>query len=325
MPCWFSTASPQTSIFAPPNPVTGKPGWWEHYVGAGKAINTNRYYVICANVLGGSMGSYGPKSLKDGKALGLDFPLITIHDMVRAQALLLEQLGIERLAAVVGGSMGGMQALSFAIHFPEKTRAVLAIATSARHSAQNIAFHEIGRQAIMVDSDWLKGRYYDERRFPAKGLAVARMAAHVTYLSDAGLQEKFGRGLQDRASLGYGFEADFKVESYLRYQGSAFVQRFDPNSYFYITRAMDYFDITDGSFVNLSENLRKCQNVRFGVISFSSDWLFSPEESRHIVRALNAVGAPVSYAEIQTDLGHDAFLLPNVQFESVMRGFMESL
>jgi homoserine O-acetyltransferase len=303
------------------HPVTGKPGWWEALIGPGKPIDTNHFFVIATNVLGGCMGSYGPKSInpETGKPFGLDFPLVTITDMVRAQALLLDSLGITQLFSVLGGSMGGMITLAWAALFPERVFSAIAIATSAKHSAQNIAFHEIGRQSIMIDPDWCGGRYYDERKFPAKGLSVARMAAHVTYLSENALHRKFGRTLQDRTQISFGFEADFQVESYLRHQGAAFVDRFDANSYFYITRAMDYFDLTQhGGLTNYFVGT----STRFLVISFSSDWLFPVMESRSIVRALNAVAANVSYAEITTDKGHDAFLLDEPEFFDAVRGFL---
>ena len=304
------------------HPVTGKSGWWELLVGPGKVIDTNRFFVIATNVLGGCMGSFGPKSMNPAtaKPYGLEFPVVTITDMVRAQALLLDKLGIDQLFSVLGGSMGGMITLAWAALFPERVFSAVPIATSARHSAQNIAFHEIGRQSIMIDPDWCGGRYYDHRKFPSKGLSVARMAAHVTYLSENALHRKFGRTLQDRERVSYGFEADFKVESYLRYQGASFVDRFDANSYFYITRAMDYFDLTEnGGLVERFLNTK----TRFLVISFSSDWLFPSSESRSIMRALNAVAANVSFAEIATDKGHDAFLLDEPEFFAAMRGFIE--
>lgn len=304
------------------HPVTGKPGWWETLIGPGKPVDTDRYYVIATNVIGGCMGSFGPKSINPatGKPYGLDFPVITISDMVRAQALLIDYLGINRLFAVIGGSMGGMVTLAWAALFPARVHSAIPIATAARHSAQNIAFHEIGRQSIMVDPDWCNGRYLDERKFPVKGLSVARMAAHVTYLSESALHRKFGRSLQDRERVSYGFEADFQVESYLRYQGAAFVERFDPNAYFYITRAMDYFDLTHtGSLSHTFKGTR----TRFLVVSFSSDWLFPTSDSRAIVKALNAVAANVSFAEITTDKGHDAFLLDVPEFFAIVRGFLE--
>ncbi len=303
------------------HPVTEKPGWWESIIGLGKPLDTDRFFIIATNVIGGCMGSFGPKSTNPatGKPYGLDFPVVTIADMVRAQALLIDYLQIDQLFCVLGGSMGGMVTLTWAALYPERVFSAVAIATSARHSAQNIAFHEIGRQSIMVDPDWCNGRYYDERKFPVKGLSVARMAAHVTYLSESAMHRKFGRTLQDREQVSFGFEADFQVESYLRHQGATFVERFDANSYFYITRAMDYFDLTENGglksyFVN--------SKVRFLVISFSSDWLFPPSESRLIVRALNAVAANVSFADITTDKGHDAFLLDVPEFFVNLSGFI---
>lgn len=308
---------------ASPHPVTGKPGWWEHLVGEGKAVDTSRYFVICSNVIGGCMGSFGPKTIDPatGMAYALTFPVITISDMVRAQAALIDQLGIKQLMAVVGGSMGGMQALEWAASYPDSLRACMPIATAARHSAQNIAFHEIGRQAVMADPDWCGGDYQAAGRYPAKGLAVARMTAHVTYVSEMALAQKFGRKLQDREAIGFGFEADFQVESYLRYQGAAFVERFDPNSYLYITRAMDYFDLARDHGGKLAA-VFAASPVRFCLVSFSSDWCFASDESRFIVRALNAAGAMVSFTEITTDKGHDAFLLDVPELASVVTGFL---
>jgi len=302
------------------HPVTGKPGWWEMLIGPGKPIDTDRFFVIATNVLGGCMGSFGPKSVDPvtGKPYGLHFPVVTIADMVRAQALLIDALGIHQLFSVLGGSMGGMMALAWATLFPERVFSAVPIASSARHSAQNIALHEIGRQSIMVDPDWHEGRYLEAGTFPVKGLSVARMAAHVTYLSEEALHRKFGRSLQNRDQLSFGFEADFQVESYLRYQGAAFVERFDANSYFYITRAMDYFDLTQGGLAQRFKGTK----TRFLVVSFSSDWLFPTSESRTIVRALSAVAANVSFAEITTDKGHDAFLLDEPEFAAIVRGFL---
>lgn len=307
---------------ASPHPVTGKPGWWESLIGEGKALDTSRFFIIAANVIGGCMGSFGPKSINPatGKPYGLDFPVVTITDMVRAQALLLDHLGIKQLFSVIGGSMGGMVALAWAALYPERVFSAIPIATSARHSAQNIAFHEIGRQAIMVDQNWCDGRYYDKRKIPVKGLSVARMAAHVTYLSENALRRKFDRTLQDREQVSFGFEADFQVESYLRYQGAAFVERFDACSYFYITRAMDYFDLTQNGGLT---HYFKDTTIRFLIISFSSDWLFPTSESRVIVRALNSVAANVSFAEITTDKGHDAFLLDEPEFYTSVHGFIQ--
>ena len=314
---------------ADPNPVTGKPGWWEMMVGPGRPVDTDRYFVICANVIGGCMGSAGPKEInpQTGAPWGLNFPVLTIRDMVRAQKRLVESFGVEQLFAVVGGSMGGMQALEWAVSYPESVFAVAPIATAARHSAQNIAFHEVGRQAIMADPDWRRGAYLADGVRPERGLAVARMAAHITYLSEAALHRKFGRNLQDRAAPKYGFEAEFQVESYLRYQGAAFVERFDANSYLYITRAMDYFDIAADHGGVLADAFRpggKTTPVRFCLVSFSSDWLFPTLESRTIVHALNAAGANVSFVEIETDKGHDAFLLDEPEFLQVMWGFLDA-
>jgi homoserine O-acetyltransferase len=306
------------------HPVTGKSGWWQLMIGPGLPLDTERYFVICANVLGGCMGTTGPVSLNPatGEPFGLGFPVITIGDMVRLQALLLDHLGIERLFCVIGGSMGGMQVLEWAARYPERVFSAVPIAASARHSAQNIAFHEVGRQAIMADPDWQGGDYLRTNRRPTRGLSVARMAAHITYLSEAALHRKFGRTLQDRARLSYGFDADFQVESYLRHQGISFVDRFDANSYLYITRAMDYFDLA-GSHNGVLANAFDGATTRFCVISFSSDWLFPTAESRELVRALNAVAANVSFCEIQTDRGHDAFLLDEPELHRVLAGFLE--
>jgi homoserine O-acetyltransferase len=309
------------------HPLTGKPGWWDRMIGPGKPIDTDRFHVICANVIGGCMGSTGPASLApDGQPYAMRFPVITIRDMVRAQVALLDGLGIERLHAVVGGSMGGMQALSLAANFPDRAARVLAIATTTRHSAQNIAFHEVGRQAVMADPDWQEGDYYGTGRAPDKGLSVARMAAHITYLSESGLTEKFGRNLQDRpdgtkGAKSFGFDADFQVESYLRYQGSGFTQRFDANSYLYITRAMDYFDIAEEHGGKLADAFAGTK-ARFCLVSFDSDWLYPTTESRHVVHALNAAGAAVSFVEPSAPFGHDSFLLDVPALDRVVKGFL---
>jgi homoserine O-acetyltransferase len=307
------------------HPVTGKPGWWNFAVGPGKAINTDRYFVICANVLGGCMGTTGPGEIDPAtsKPYGLSFPLVTIRDIVRTQALLLDSLGIEQLLCVVGGSMGGMQALQWAASYPERVHTVMPIATGARHSAQNIAFHEVGRQAIMADPDWRGGEYGTQKVSPAKGLAVARMAAHVTYLSEAALQRKFGRELQDRDAVSFGFDADFQIESYLRHQGMTFVDRFDANSYLYMTRAMDYFDLAADYGGVLAEAFRDAK-ARFCLVSFTSDWLFPTVENKRVAHALNASGASVSFVEIESDRGHDAFLLDEPELHEVMSGFLGS-
>ncbi len=307
-----------------PHPITGKDGWWQLMIGPGRPLDTERYFVICANVLGGCMGTTGPVETDPatGRPYGLAFPVITIGDMVRVQALLLDQLGIERLFCVLGGSMGGMQVLEWAARYPGRVFSAVPIASAARHSAQNIAFHEVGRQAIMADPDWQGGNYLRTGRRPTRGLSVARMAAHITYLSEAALHRKFGRQLQDRTGISYGFEADFQVESYLRHQGITFVDRFDANSYLYITRAMDYFDLAASYEGVLANAFRGCA-TRFCVISFSSDWLFPTPESRELVRAMTAVAANVSFCEIGTDRGHDSFLLDEPEFHRVLAGFLD--
>ncbi len=307
------------------HPVTGKPGWWETLVGPGKPVDTDRFFVICPNILGGCMGSTGPASLNPatGQPYGLDFPVITIGDMVEAQARLIDHLGIGQLFAVVGGSMGGMQVLEWAARYSDRVFAAVPIATAAWHSSQNIAFHEVGRQAVMADPDWCRGRYIAEGKVPRNGLAVARMAAHITYLSEEALHRKFGRSLQDRSQLTFSFNADFQVESYLRHQGSSFVDRFDANSYLYITRAMDYFDVRSERGDVLADAFRGTK-TRFCVVSFTSDWLYPTKESRSIVHALNAVAANVSFVEIESDKGHDAFLLEEVEFLTTVRGFINA-
>ena len=304
------------------HPLTGKPGWWERMVGPGQPIDTDRYHVICANVIGSCLGSTGPASIaSDGAPYAMRFPVITIRDMVRGLVGLLDVLRIERLHAVVGGSMGGMQALSLVANWPERAERVLVIASTSRHSAQNIAFHELGRQAIMADPNWRQGDYYGSDT-PDNGLAVARMAAHITYLSEDGLTAKFGRNLQDRPEKTFGFDADFQVESYLRYQGSGFTRRFDANSYLYITRAMDYFDLAEDHGGSLAQAFAGSP-ARFCLVSFDSDWLYPTAESRHIVHALNAAGAPVSFVELSAPFGHDSFLLDVPALDRVVKGFVE--
>lgn len=307
------------------HPITGKPGWWDIMVGPGKPIDTERFFVICSNVLGGCMGSTGPASInpKTGAPYGLDFPVITVGDMVEAQARLIDYLGIDQLFAVVGGSMGGMQVVEWASRFKDRVFAAVPIATTAWHSSQNIAFHEVGRQAVMADPNWQSGNYYATDKVPRNGLAVARMAAHITYLSEEALHRKFGRSLQDRSEKTFSFNADFQVESYLRHQGSSFVDRFDANSYLYITRAMDYFDLREGRGSVLADAFRGTQ-TRFCVVSFTSDWLYPTRESRRIVQALNAVAANVSFVEIESDKGHDAFLLNEPTFHATVRGFLNA-
>ena len=305
------------------NPITRKDGWWNYALGPDKDIDTNKYFVIAANVIGGCMGSFGPSDVnpKTKKPYGTNFPVITINDMVNAQYNLLEYFKIEKLFCVIGGSMGGMQVLQFVSNFPNKAHTAIPIACTASHSAQNIALNELGRQSIMADSNWQDGFYEEQNKQPDKGLAVARMAAHITYLSKAGLQEKFGRKLQERDDLKFSFDADFQIESYLRYQGSVFVDRFDANSYLYITRAMDYFDLTKKFGGNLSKAFEK-SNTKFFIISFTSDWLYPTSENREIVIALNAIGKDVGFVEITSDKGHDSFLLDVPDFLNTVRNFL---
>ena len=307
------------------HPVTGKLGWWDTMVGPGKPIDTNRFFVICANVVGGCMGTTGPGDIDPatGEPYGPKFPVVTIRDMVRAQAMLLDALGIEQVLCVLGGSMGGMQVLQWAASYPDRIFSAMPIATAARHSAQNIAFNEVGRQAIMADPEWRGGNYAVSGNSPSKGLAVARMAAHITYLSETALQRKFGRLLQDREALSFGFDADFQIESYLRHQGMTFVDRFDANSYLYITRAMDYFDLAADYGGVLAEAFRGSK-TRFCLVSFTSDWLFPTSENKRIAHALNAAGANVSFVEIASDRGHDAFLLDEPELFDTIRGFLSS-
>ncbi|MBV1796234.1 homoserine O-acetyltransferase [Siccirubricoccus sp. G192] len=312
---------------AEPQPLTGRAGWWDSLVGPGKPLDTDRFFVVCANVLGGCMGSTGPREeMTDpeghplGRPWGTDFPNITVRDMVRAQKRLVEHLGIARLLGVIGGSMGGMQVLEWAATYPEAVYAAAPIATAAHHSAQNIAFHEVGRAAIQADPDWRGGEYWRDGRVPAQGLSVARMVAHITYLSEQALTRKFGRKLRGASALTF-LEDVFEVESYLRHQGSTFVRRFDANSYLTITRAMDYFDLAADHGGDLAAAFRGTA-TRFFVASFSSDWLFPTSESRALVRALNAAAANVSFVEIASDKGHDAFLLDEPDFHRALGGFL---
>ncbi|MEM6666889.1 MAG: homoserine O-acetyltransferase [Pseudomonadota bacterium] len=309
---------------AAPNPVTGRPAWWPRMIGPGLPVDTDKFFVIGANALGGCMGTTGPASPgPDGEPWGTRFPVITIADMVRAQRALIDELGIESLFAVMGGSMGGMQVLEWEVQAPDRVYAAVPIATAARHSAQNIAFYEIGRQAIMSDPDWRGGAYLAEGTRPDRGLAIARMAAHVTYVSEDALKRKFDRGLQDRDSASFSFDADFQIESYLRYQGRSFTDRFDANSYLYVTRAMDYFDLAAAHGGRVADAFAGSP-VRFCLFSFSSDWHYTPKEGREIARALIAAGTEVSHLEIETDKGHDAFLLEEPGFESALNGFLEA-
>jgi homoserine O-acetyltransferase len=301
-----------------------KPGWWDNMVGPGKGIDTDKYFVICSNILGSCMGSTGPCTINPKTVLpyGLDFPVVTIGDMVKAQKALIDHLGITKLLAAVGGSIGGMQLLEWCIRYPEMVTAGIPLATTTRHSALAIAFNEVGRQAIMADPKWNGGNYYFGPK-PNMGLAVARMIGHITYLSDESMRHKFGRRLQDKSDFSFNFDADFQVESYLRYQGKKFVERFDANSFLYITKAADYFDIRkkygNGSAVKAFSKTA----AKFLVVSFTSDWLYPTYQSRSMVKAMKKNGLDVSFCEIEAEWGHDAFLLSNERLTTLVRGFLE--
>ncbi|HLH18162.1 MAG TPA: homoserine O-acetyltransferase [Bryobacteraceae bacterium] len=305
------------------SPETGKPGWWDNMIGPGKGFDTNRYFVLCSNVLGGCRGTTGPASINPatGCPYAMSFPVITIGDMVRLQKMLIDSLGIRRLLAVAGGSMGGMQALQWAVDYPDAVAAAIPIASTVRHSAQQIAFNEVGRQAIMADPDWRGGNYYGGPP-PARGLAVARMVGHITYMSDDSMREKFGRRLRGKENFGFDFDVDFEVESYLRYRGSQFVNRFDANSYLYITKAMDYFDLTAGR-GSIAAALDPAQ-ARFLVISFSSDWLYPSYQSQEMVRALRSRNHDVAYVELESNYGHDSFLVDVAEQSALVAGFLAS-
>jgi homoserine O-acetyltransferase len=302
-----------------------KPGWWEYMVGPGKGIDTEHFFVICINILGSCMGSTGPASPNPhtGQPYALDFPMVTIGDMVRAQKVLLDHLGVARLHAVVGGSVGGMQALEWCVRYPRMVKASVLLATTTRHSALAIAFNEVARQAIMADPNWCQGQYYGKAK-PDMGLAVARMIGHVTYLSDESMRLKFGRRLKDKTDFSFNFDADFQVESYLRYQGAKFVERFDANSLLFITKAADYFDLEreygEGSLVNAFARAQ----CRFLVISFSSDWLYPTYQSRDMVQAMKKNGLDVSFCEVEAQWGHDAFLIPNPRLTKLLKGFLSN-
>ena len=306
-----------------PHPVTGKDGWWNHMIGPNKPIDINKFFIICPNLIGSCMGSFSAKSMKeDNEAYALNFPVVTISDMVDACKLLLDNLEIDNLYAAIGASMGGMCALDWLIKYSNITSHIFAIATSIEHSAQNIAFHEIGRQAIIADENFCEGNYIKEKKFPVKGLSIARMIAHMTYLSEKKLEDKFGRDLQNKEKITYGFNADFQIESYLRYKGMSFVDRFDPNSYLYITRAMDYFDLNEKiTNTDLSQS-----DTSLFVVSFTSDWLFPTIASKKIVTSFSGKKGvdKISFLEIESDKGHDSFLLPNKEFEMSVKGYLEN-
>jgi len=301
-----------------------KPGWWDIMVGPGKGIDTDRYFVICSNILGSCMGSTGPCSIDPitNSPFGLNFPMVTIGDMVKAQKALLDHLGVEKVLTVVGGSIGGMQVLEWCMRYPDRVVSAIPLATTTRHSALAIAFNEVARQAIMSDPNWNKGNYYEGPR-PDTGLAVARMIGHITYLSDEAMRHKFGRRLQGKDYFSFNFDADFQVESYLRHQGIKFVERFDANAFLYITKAADYYDLSSlhggGSAVEAFSKARS----RFLVVSFTSDWLYPTYQSRSMVQAMKKSGLDVSFCEIEAEWGHDAFLLPSKRLSALIRGFLE--
>ena len=303
-----------------------KPGWWDIMVGPGKGIDTDKYFVICSNILGSCMGSTGPAAIDaaTGKAYGAGFPMITIGDMVRAQKILVDHLGINRLLAVVGGSIGGMQVLEWCVRYPDRVAGAVALASTCRHSALAIAFNEVARQSIMADPNWRGGHYYDGPR-PGMGLAIARMIGHITYLSDESMRLKFGRRLQNKSALSFEFGADFQVESYLQYQGNKFIERFDANSFLYITKAADYFDLArehgSGSLVKAFSRT----SARFLVVSYTSDWLYPTYQSKEMVTAMKKNNLDVSFCEIEAQWGHDAFLLPNEKLDHLMAGFLRSI
>ena len=303
-----------------------KPGWWDDCIGPGKAFDTDTFFVVCSNVLGGCSGSTGPAHVDPatGRPYGMRFPVVTIGDMVRAQVRLIDHLGIEQLLCVAGGSMGGMQALEWAAHHPQRLKAAIPIATTAHHSPMLIALSEVGRQAIYADPAWNNGDYYDAALKPDAGLAVARMVGHITYLSEASMQQKFGRRLQDQVRYGYEFRSEFQVESYLKYKGDNFTRRFDANSYLYVTKAMDYFDLSAET-GSVAAAFANSAHVRFLVLSFTSDWLYPSYHSKALVSALTAAGADVTYLDVQSSWGHDAFLLEVGTMTKLLRGFLDRL
>lgn len=321
----FSGTSHVAGIYTE-EPDDAKPGWWDYMVGQGLGIDTDRFFVICSNILGGCAGSTGPSSPNPatGRPYGLDFPMVTIGDMVGAQKALLDHLGVSEVVAVIGGSLGGMQTLEWCVRYPEMVRAAVPIATTMRHSALAIAFNEVARQAIMADPNWNNGDYYDDTG-PNMGLAVARMIGHVTYLSDQAMRRKFGRRLQDKKDFSFGFDIDFQVESYLRHQGSKFVQRFDANSLLYITKASDYFDLVDKTATGESIRDLTTTKAKFLVVSYSSDWLYPTYQAKELVQTLKRAGRDVSFCEIEADCGHDSFLIPDERLNRLVRGFLDGI
>jgi homoserine O-acetyltransferase len=308
------------------DPDLDKPGWWDFMIGPGKGIDTDRYFVICINILGSCMGTTGPSSTNPdtGSPYALEFPMVTIGDMVEAQKHVLDHLGVDKLLAVIGGSVGGMQVLEWCVRYPGMVRSAIPIATTMRHSALAIAFNEIARQAIMADPNWQQGGYYSAEK-PDLGLAVARMVGHVTYLSDEAMRRKFGRRLQDKNDFSYDFGIDFQVESYLRHQGTKFVRRFDANSMLYITKAADYFDLKDRISSGECANNLRAHRSRFLVVSYSSDWLYPTYQAKELVQTLKRTGQDVSFCEIEADCGHDAFLIPDERLTNLIRGFLRGI
>jgi len=307
------------------SPKDPKPGWWDIMVGPGKGIDTNKYFIVCSNILGSCMGSTGPRTYnpKTMEPYGHDFPVVSIGDMVRAQKALLDHLGIKKVLSVIGGSIGGMQVLEWSVRYPEMVVSAVPLATTTRHSALAIAFNEVARQAIMADPNWKNGNYYSGPR-PDLGLSVARMIGHITYLSDESMRLKFGRRLQEKANLSHNFDADFQVENYLRYQGAKFVDRFDANSFLYITKAADYFDLEKQHGSGSAVKAFSKTGARFLVVSFTSDWLYPTYHSKSMVKAMKKNGLDVSFCEIEAQWGHDAFLLPNVRLTALIKNFLES-
>ncbi len=297
-------------------------GWWDEYIGPKKAIDTNKFFVICSNVLGGCKGSTGPSSInpETQKPYGLSFPVVTIEDMVKAQNLLIEHLNIKKIHAVIGGSMGGMQAMIWSILFPEKVKSAVVIASTNKLSTQALAFDAVGRNAIIKAADWHEGNYYDQKKQPESGLAIARMIGHITYLSNEKLALKFGRRLQEKDDYGYNFATEFQIESYLKHQGNKFVNRFDANSYLYITKAIDYFDL-EKKYGSL-EKAFKFVDAKFLIVAFKSDWLYPPKESKKIVNALLKLNKEVSYFESNAEHGHDSFLISDDELSSIIKGFL---
>lgn len=303
-----------------------KPGWWDIMIGPGKAIDTNKFFIVASNIIGSCMGSTGPASVnkETGCHFGLDFPVVTIGDMVKAQKILIDHLQIPKLLSVIGGSIGGMQTLEWSIRFPEMVFSAVPLATSQRHSALAIAFNEVARQSIMADPNWKQGNYYNGKK-PDLGLAVARMIGHITYLSDTAMRNKFGRRLQGKKDFSFNFDVDFQVESYLRYQGIKFVERFDANSFLYITKAADYFDLKVQHVCKSNQSAFAQAKAHFLVLSFTSDWLYPTYQSKNLVKAMKRNSLDVSFCEIEAQWGHDAFLLPNDHLTSMLSGFLDRM